>query len=173
MSDQNAVPGEQYPHKITAEYDSQSAADQAVKTLIDRAGISSEQIKLVKPHDAEMARKIEPEPRGIARVLVKTHVTLGLAGLVVGLVLAGLLVAFGPTATQASPIMTFIAFGFLCPVLALLLAGAISLRPDHDRVIQKTRQSTDAGQWTVVVHCETTEQQNLVKDAVGHSAQTL
>lgn len=86
---------------------------------------------------------------------------------------AGILVIFGPIATQSSPMLTFIALGFLGAVSALLLAGIVSLRPDHDRVIQKTRSATEVGQWTVVVHCADTQQQERVKNTIGHSAQTL
>lgn len=174
MANQDAVLGEEYPHKITAEYDSQSDADRAVKALADQAGVPPAQVRIVQPHgSADMARKVEPESRGIRQSLVKSHVGLGTAGLILGVALAGVLVVFGPTATQSSPLMTFIALGFLCTVLALLLAGAISMRPDHDRMLHKTRAATEAGQWTVVVHCADAEQRDRVKDTIGHSTQTL
>ncbi|WP_311944347.1 magnesium transporter [Halomonas piscis] len=174
MANQDAVLGEEYPHKVTAEYDNQSEADRAVKALADQAGVPPAQVRLVKPHGSdEMARQVEPESRGVRQSLIKSHVRLGLAGLILGVALAGVLVVFGPTATQSSPLMTFIALGFLCTVLALLLAGAISMRPDHDRVLHKTRAATEAGQWTVVVHCADAEQRDRVKDTIDHSAQTL
>ncbi|MGO2133448.1 MAG: hypothetical protein ACTH3D_11235 [Halomonas sp.] len=173
MSVQNTISGEKYPHKITAEYASQSAADTSAKRLVDDFGLSPSQVLVVRPHDPDVARKVEPESSGIAKTMARSHVTLGLAGLFVGLVVAGILVVFGPVATQSSPMLTFIALGFLGAVLALLLAGAVSLRPDHGRVVQKTREATDSGKWTVVVHCADTEQQDRVKNAVDHSVQTL
>lgn len=173
MSDQNAVSGEQYPHKITAEYASQSEADSAARSLVADAGLSSAQVRVVCPHDADMERKVEPESSGLAKTMAKSHLTLGFTGLIIGLVLAGILVVFGPVATQSSPVLTFVALGFLGAVLALLLAGAVSLRPDHDRVIQKTRSATQAGKWTVIVHCADADQQDQVKNTIDHSAQTL
>mgnify|MGYP003634900911 FL=1 len=105
--------------------------------------------------------------------MVKAHVRFGLIGLVVGLAVAGLLVTVGPALTRSSPLMTFIAFGFFFPVLALLCAGAVSLRPDHDLVIEKARMAKDEGRWTVVAHCDSLEQQTLAKTAMDNSIQTL
>lgn len=170
MSD--SVLGENYSHKVSAEFDSESAANNALEALA-RAGIPGSQTEVVRPHDPDMAIKVEPEVQGVARSLAKTHVVLGLAGLVVGLALAAILVTVGPTLTQSSPVMTFIAVGFICPVLALLLAGAISIRPDHDPVIEKTRVANKAGRWTVVAHCASFEQQKEAKNAMGSDIQSL
>lgn len=173
MPTQDVLSGEHFSHKVTAEFDSQDAADNAVKTLIDKAGLPPSQITVIQPHDPNMARKIEPEAKEIGRTLAKAHVTLGLGGLILGLVLAAVLVTVGPTATQSSPVMTFIALGFLFSILGLLLGGIISLRPDHDPMIEHTRTATDAGLWTVVAHCTSSEQQDLVKNTIGYSSQTL
>lgn len=173
MPIQDAISGENYSHKVTAEFDNKIDADNAVKKLIDQAGLPESQITVVQPHDPNMALKIEPEVKGIGRSLARAHVTLGLGGLVVGLVLAAILVAVGPEATQSSPGMTYIALGFLLGMLGLLLGGAVSLRPDHDPMVEHTRAATDAGQWTVVAHCTSSEQQDLVKNTIGYSTQTL
>lgn len=168
----DSVLGENYSHKISAEFDSESAANDAVASLL-HAGIPSSQTEIIRPDDPDMAIKVEPEAQGVGRSLAKTHVVLGLAGLVVGLILAALLVTVGPTLTQSSPVMTFIAVGFICPVLALLLAGAISIRPDHDPLIEKTRMANKAGRWTVVAHCSSLEQQKEAKAAMGSDIQTF
>lgn len=173
MVHHDAVSGENYSHKVTVEHDSQVAADRTIRSLTDTAGLPLSQIRLVEPHDPDLANKVEPETKGIARLLVRAHVGLGLTGLVVGLVAAAVLVGIGPAVTRSSPVMTFIALGFLGPILGLLLAGVISLRPDHDPMIEKTRKATSAGRWTVVAHCVSIEQQNLVQDTIGHSARTF
>ncbi|WP_417546239.1 hypothetical protein [Marinobacter sp.] len=172
MFEDDAVSGEHYSHKISSEFDSQVAAYRAAESL-ELAGIPHGQIRVIQPNDPDLARKIEPETKGIAQSLVKAHVTFGLAGLVAGLVIAAVLVMVGPALTRSSPVMTFIALGFLGPILALLLAGAVALRPDHDRLIEKTRMATDSGKWSVVAHCSTREQQELVKATIGHGTQTL
>lgn len=47
---------------------------------------------------------------------------------------------FGPPVTRSSPLMTFIALGFICPIFGLIIAGAVSLRPDHDLLLEKHAQ---------------------------------
>ena len=103
-------------------------------------------------------------------LLVSRRVSIAL---VLGLVVAALLATSGPAITRSSPVMTFIALGFLFPVLGLLLAGAVSLRPDHDPMIEQTRAATQTGHWTVIAHCASHDEQARAKDAIGHSAQTL
>lgn len=167
-----AVLGEHYSHKISAEFDSQIAACRAVESL-EVAGIPREQIQVVQPHDPHMGQKVEPDDKGIARSLVKAHVRFGLIGLVVGLVIAAVLLAIGPALARSSPVMTFVALGFLGTILALLLAGAVSLRPDHDVLIEKARIAKDDGRWTVVAHCASVDQRELAKATMDHSTQTL
>lgn len=174
MSNNNDVlQGENFSHTVSAQYDSQSSADQAVQRLIHKAQLAPHQIVVVQPHDPHMGHKVEPDDKGIARTLVKSHAVLGLGGLVLGLVLAAVLVLFGPPVTRSSPLMTFIALGFICPIFGLIIAGAVSLRPDHDLLLEKTRTATDEGRWTVIAHCTDTEQQTRVKETIDHSAQTL
>ena len=90
-----------------------------------------------------------------------------------GLVVAAILTTMGPALTRSSPLFTFIALGFLFPALGLMLAGLISLRPDHDPLIAQTRTATESGQWTLIAHCATTEQQERVNDTINTTAQTL
>lgn len=173
MSEHNILLGEEFPHKVSAQYNSEQSANQAVRLLVDKAQIPRHQIRVVQPHDPYMGRKTEPENKGIARTLVKSHTVLGIGGLVFGLLLAALLVTIGPAMTRESPMFTFIALGFLFTFLGLILAGVISLRPDHDNMIATTRTATEAGYWTVIAHCTTLEQQAQVKDTIDYSAQTL
>lgn len=173
MTNQDVLLGEDFPHKVSAQYNSQESADRAVEILVNKAHIPRFQIRVVQPYDTNMARKIEPESKGVARTLAKSHTVLGIGGLVLGLVLAAVLVMIGPEMTRASPMFTFIALGFLFTFLGLLLAGAVSLRPDNDPMLEKTRTATDTGHWTVVAHCTDLNQQTRVKDNIDYSSQTL
>lgn len=173
MSTQNSLLGENFPHKVSAEYPSQESAELAVKRLTEQAQIPRVQINIVQPNDPLIARKLEPEVSGISRTLARSHLVLGGAGLVLGLVLALILVTLGPALTRSSPLFTFISLGFVCTILGLLLAGLVSLRPDHDPVIAKTRTAARTGLWTVVVHCADKTQQDLANELVETSAQTL
>ena len=173
MSDQELLMGEHFPHKVSAQFASQEMAEQAVQRLVNNAALPREQINIVHPQDPNIARKLEPEVRGIGRTLVKSHLRLGIGGLVLGLVVAAILTTMGPALTRSSPLFTFIALGFLFPALSLMLAGLISLRPDHDPLIAQTRTATESGQWTLIAHCATTEQQERVNDTINTTAQTL
>ena len=173
MSEHDLLLGENFPHKVSAEFSSKQAADRAVQLLVDKTNLPRNQILVVQPHDPNMALKIEPEVKGIARTFAKTHVVLGVGGLIFGLLLAAVLIVIGPAITSSSPVFTFIASGFLFTFLGLLLAGFISMRPDHDPLIGKARAATNAGQWTVIAHCADHEQQSQVKDTLDYSAQTL
>ena len=102
MSNNNDVlQGEDFSHTVSAQYNSQASADQAVQRLIQSAQLAPHQIKVVQPHDPHMGRKVEPDDKGIARTLVKSHTVLGLGGLVLGLLLATVLVLFGPPVTRS------------------------------------------------------------------------
>lgn len=173
MSEHDVLLGEKFSHKVSAQYNSQESADRAAQLLVDNAKLPRNQIRIVQPYDPNMARKIEPESKGIARTLVKSHTVLGIGGLVLGLLIAAILVSIGPVMTRSSPMFTFIALGFLFSFLGLILGGAISLRPDHDPMIEKTRTATDTGHWTVIAHCTSLEQQTRVKDTIDYSSQTL
>lgn len=173
MSEQDVLSAEKFPHKVSAAYHSPELAEQAVKSLIDNAHIPREQIRVVQPNDPHIARKLEPEVGGIRRTLVKSHLVLGGGGFVVGLIASAILTTVGPAVTRSSPVFTFIAIVFLCTLLPLLLAGFISLRPDHDPLIAKTREAAETGQWTVVAHCADTEQQERAANIVTPAAQTL
>ncbi|MCB1679366.1 MAG: hypothetical protein KDI16_11855 [Halioglobus sp.] len=173
MYEHSVLLGEAFPHKVSAIYDSKQSADQAVRSMVHSADIPLEQIRVVQPGDPDMARKLEPETTGIAWTLAKSHVVFGLGGLVLGLLVAAVLATSGPAITRSSPVMTFIALGFLFPVLGLLLAGAVALRPDHDPMIEQTRAATQTGHWTVIAHCASHDEQARAKNSLGHSAQTL
>ena len=173
MSDQNLIQGEEFPHKVSAEYDSQASANRAAQLLIEKAQIPSAQINIVTPNDPLIARKLEPEVTGIRRTLVKSHLVFGILGLILGVLLSIGLTTLGPALTRSSPLFTFIAVIFLCTTLGLLLAGLVSLRPDHDPMIAKTRTATETGRWTVIVHCANQAQQERATETVNYAAQTL
>lgn len=173
MSEHGVLQGENFPHKVSAQHNTKLAADQAVQSLVDNAHLPRNPILIVQPHAPNMARKIEPETKGTARILAKSHSVLGPGGLLFGLLLAALLATMGPLMTRSSPMFTFIALGLLFCLLGLILTGAISLRPGHDRLIGKTRAATQTGHWTVIAHCANLKKQTRVKRAIDYSAQTL
>lgn len=68
------------------------------------------------------------------RTLVRSPLTLGVAGLLIGLaVAAGLRVADSAIAASA-PVMTVVSLGVVGLLLGLPLGGLVTARPDHSRV---------------------------------------
>lgn len=173
MTEQSLLLAEEFPHKLSAQYETLQSAEQAVQQLTEHAQIPRVQINIIQPLDPLIAHKLEPEVKGISQTLVRSHLSLGAAGLLLGLIVALVLVTFGPSLTRSSPLFTFIATCFLCTTGGLLLAGLISLRPDHDPMIAKARTAASTGRWTVVVHCADEAQQSRASQTVEASAQTL
>lgn len=167
------VIGESFPSKVCAIYASRKDAEEATHKLITEGNFSSDQIKIANPGDVAIDRKIEPERRGIALTLLKSHLILGGLFLILGVVIATFLSFYGVPATRASPMMTYIAVILISLFIGLILAGLISLRPDHDILIYKAEKAAETDKWTVIVHCKNRREINRAKTCVEASAATL
>jgi len=66
---------------------------------------------------------------------------------------------------------------FFGGVAGLMLGGLVSLRPDHDRYVQATRDAMAAGNTTVVVHAFSADQRHqaaeLLRSNGGEVTSTL
>ncbi len=162
---------EDHPGKVTGEFTDIQSARQALEALVKEAALNRENIKIIQPDEpASLSRKIEPESRGIAKTLVKTHVVLGVAGLGLGLVVAVLLALFGPAMTSSSPILTITSITTIGTFAGLLLAGFIAIRPDHDPLIVKAKESQRKGHWTVVAHTADAAENAKAQEVMQHTA---
>lgn len=142
--------GERSLTLVAATFSNRAKAIDAATEL--RAELPQVEVDLVRPRDADFARKMEPESKGIWRTAVRSHLILGPAGLVLGAATATALVAFGWPAATSSPMLTM---GFLATLglfAGLMLAGLFTLRPDRGRVTLSIRRRSRAGQWAVVAH---------------------
>lgn len=157
---------ERKPGKVGGVFESEAAAKNAVKSLVSEGAINLQNIELLEPRDRSFEEKVEPEDKGIALTLARSHIILGAAGLLAGLLVSTLLVTVGPQLARANPLFTFIPLALIGVFLGLLLAGLISLRPDHDRLINKSRKSARAGRWSVVVHTASTEEKQRAKNVM-------
>lgn len=158
--------GEKYLTKVAAVFDDGEQARAAAERVVRESGIASEQVRVLRPDDPAMARKLEPETRGIARTLARSHLTLGVAGLLVGLGAALVLIALDFILFTWNPLYTVIAFGFFGAIAGLLLGGLVSLRPDHDRLIAWVRASARDGQWFVLVHARDHQEERRAREAL-------
>lgn len=161
-----AVFGEKSLSKVGAVFTEAGDARHAADELVAHYGLRAEQVRVVEPNDPGVSRKLEPESGGIAKTLVRSHVLLGLSGVVVGLILAAALVLSGIAATASSPFYTFVVFAFFGGIFGMLLGGLISLRPDHDPLITRVETASRKGRWSVIVHARNHEEERRAKEAL-------
>jgi len=147
-----------------------SAADAATEL---RADMPQVEVDLVRPRDADFARKMEPDTEGIWRTAVRSHRVLGPAGLLVGAAAAAMLVSLDWPAAARSPMLTALFLGTLGLFAGLMLAGLLTLRPDRSRVTLSIRRRNRAGQWAVVAHPRSTAQSDWVVDRLRKAGGTV
>lgn len=164
---------EQHPAKVAAVFNSEAKAQDARQDLISKGKFASQLINIVEPEDPNLSNKIEPESSGIAKTFMKSHGILAVVGLLAGFILASILVAAGPTFTQDSPLSTYLALSFVGLLLGLMVAGLITLRPDHDPLISETIEASHHQQWTVVVQTGSRDATNLAKQILGNKANSV
>jgi len=158
--------GERSLTLVAATFRDPDTASRAATNLRDRRSIRPAQVQLVSPHDPDLSRKLEPEQAGIWHTLLRSHLKLGLLGLIAGLMVGGGLIAAGMPAFLSSPGMALVAIGMFGMFGGMLIAGLISARPDHDVVINTVRDSTDVGYWAVVAHPADAEQARMAEEAL-------
>ncbi|SHG87419.1 hypothetical protein [Pollutimonas bauzanensis] len=161
--------GERATTKIAAVFDSEAAAEEAAASVRSQAGLQATQVLLVQPHEKEYARKLEPEPQGVARTALRSHMILGLAGLVAGAIVWMALYVADLPAILSSPGVSALFVLFLGAIAGLLLGGLITARPDHQLVIQRVQTATEEGRWSLVVHPRDARQCDAVMAALAAS----
>jgi hypothetical protein len=146
------ITGEVSNSKLAAVFPKERIARDAARAVSVALKLGPEQVQVVTPAEPEPVRKLEPENRGILHTIVIAHVRLGIAGAVAGLLLFAVLYAMGVPFIVSSPVAAALVLLFFGTVAGLMLGGLVSLRPDHDRYVQATRDAMTEGQTTVVVH---------------------
>ncbi len=169
----SAIFGERYLSKAGGVYDSEEEAREVARRIGDRTSVRDEQVKVVNPHDRQVGRKLEPESTGIAYTLVKSHVTLGIIGAVVGLLVGLLLVSFGGQMFATSPSYTTIVAAAVGAIAGLLLGGLASIRPDHDLLITEVQRAAKQGRWAVVVHARDEDEKRAVEAVLKERAEDV
>ena len=167
------IQDEKHTGRVAAVYNDERSANAARQKLIDQGNISPAVISIVKPQDSNLSKKIEPESHGIAKTLVKSHGWLGLSGALIGILLATVLAFNGPEMTRSSPLLTYLVFIFFGVIFGMMLAGAISIRPDHDPLITKTVEASQENDWTVIVQTDDRDEIDLVKTLLEDSAVSM
>ena len=168
-----ALSGERYSSKVAAVFDGEPAARDAALHLLTDAHLRIEQVSVVQPYATHIGRKVEPESRGIAKTLVISHVYLGCAGALVGIVAAGVIVAAQAGPFASAPLITLAVGLALGAVAGLLIAGLYSLRPDHLALMARIRTAAAHGRWTVIVNVSNSAEKARVEAILGDRADGL
>lgn len=158
---------ERFDSRVGAEFLSEDRATSAASAIREQIRLPQQNIRIIEPGDPAVARKLEPDSDGIARTMVRTHLVFGGAGLVVGMLLAALLIAFGVQPFAASPGFAFGVISAFGLTFGLLFGGLVGFRPDHDSVIFAARESAENGHWYVVVHTGSRDQNRAVAEILG------
>ncbi len=144
--------------KVAGLFPDKSQADAAAADVLKAPGMAPGQVRVLGPQDASMSRReifgrsLEPEQRGIFRMLFITHGITGVIGAVVGVLLFIGLYRSGQPMVASSPVQAFIAIVGFSTTFGLLLGGLLSIRPDHVWLITAVRSGLKQGKWAVIVH---------------------
>lgn len=144
--------GERYPHKVGAVFRTERSARRAMENLILDMQLDRRQIRLIRPGDVGPERKVEPETVGVRETLWRSHLFFGMIGLLVGLGVGAALLASGLAMVRSAPILTLVVLAFFGVSAGLITAGVLTLRPDHDRLVDRAVQAANAGEWMLLVH---------------------
>jgi hypothetical protein len=142
--------GEQSITLVAASFDGRQGAENAVSALEEDAHLSGAS-QVIAPGDPSFVTKLEPEQRGIWRTLVRSHLLLGILGALLGAATAIVLILAPWPAAASSPGFTFMFATVVGVIFGLMLAGLLTLRPDHGVVIDRVGEWLNWGRWVVIV----------------------
>lgn len=164
MANSNALTAEASGQKVAAIFSTETRAREVAAQLRTELGLGDPQVRVVTPNDHRPGRKLEPESQGIFRTMILAHARLGALGAVAGAVLFGVFwfAGAGMVVNAAAPAaFAMIVIGGL---VGLMAGGLVTLRPDHDVVINRVFEAIGEGQCAVVVHAQSTEQVEAVQE---------
>jgi len=166
--------GERATTKLVAVFDTAAAAEDAAGKIKSSAGLNTGQVRILVPGDSRFDIKIEPEPAGVARTAVRTHVAFGSIGFVVGVLLWFVLFMTRFELVRGTPIASAVAVVFFLTMAGLLFGGFLTLRPDHQVLITRLRSALEEGKWCVVIHPRSPEECDQVEALLdSEGAQTM
>lgn len=169
--------------KVAGVFPARAQAEQAARRLVQACGFQRGQVEVLSPQDGAwahadvLARKMEPDERGIWGTIIRAHVFSGAMGFLMGAALFLLMWLGGQPGVRASPGLALLAMAGFGAIFGLLVGGLLALRPDHGRVIALVREYLKAGRWAVVAHPDTPDQvaraENTLQDGSERVVRTL
>lgn len=166
MSD-NPVTAEVSNSKLVAVFPSVDAARDAAAALVAASDIEAPQLKLIAPGETDIGIKLEPEGGNIWRTVLVSHLRLGIAGGIAGVLLFVVLWMLGVPFVSGAPMAAAGVALFFGVIAGLMFGGLVSLRPDHSPYVDAARQARDSGRASIVVHALTSAQRSLAAEFLG------
>jgi hypothetical protein len=169
--------GERSLTKVAAFFHQGRDAYAAAQRVVREGRLPIKSVVVIGPGDRSPGRKLEPEGQAIFATLLRSHLILGAAGLVAGLVFGGFLIVAGIEFAAASPYCTMGAATAFGLIGGLILGGLVTLRPDHELLINRVKEGLRMGRWVVVVHPTNPDQETraltMLQYAGGEVIRTL
>ncbi|HSC87238.1 MAG TPA: hypothetical protein VLC09_08215, partial [Polyangiaceae bacterium] len=128
--------GERSLTVVAASFPDRRQAENAASALLQETPALQGEVAVIRPGDPLVDRKLEPENQGIWHTLIRSHLLFGIAGGLVGIVAALVVIAAWPAAAL-SPFYTTLFVGVFGAFLGMIFAGLLTLRPDHGYVVDK------------------------------------
>lgn len=157
---------EEFATKVAGVFDSKEQAGNAFSSLSEDSEFELSNIEIIAAHDQRFDEKVEPEDKNIAKTLLKAHLLFAALGLVVGLIISTVFLFTDVEFMQSFILETYAGVCTICIFIALLVAGFVSIRPDHDPLINEVRQATSSGKWAVVVHTDSQTKGDKAKSLI-------
>jgi uncharacterized protein YacL len=158
--------------KVGGIFDRDHKAKAAFDDLKNDGDFVKKSIKLISPHDQHYDQKIEPEDKEIGKTMLKLHLVFAVMGLFVGVVISSLLFLLDFEFLQQHILETYTSISIICAFLGLIIAGAFSLKPDHDHLINEIREATRNGKWAIIVHTDSYKKAEKAKNLMQPYAES-
>lgn len=177
MTGPSAITEEVSNSKVAAIFTSEAIARGQASRLRQALQLAEAQVVVITPQSSTPGRKLEPENHGIFRTMVWAHAKFGVLGALAGVLVFAILWSRGIPFIVNSPLLAGFSLLFFGAVAGLMLAGLVSLRPDHDPYLLKVMGALREGSSAVVVHAFSAQQrdqaQNWLQQAGGKTIATL
>lgn len=158
MKSSVSITGEHQAHKAAAIFETESDAKGVAETLSKNTSLNDEQVLVVTPQDQHQGEALEPENQGIWHTLLRSHLWLGVGGAIAGFILFLILSAAGVGFIVQNTMAAAAVLAALGGVIGLLLAGGVTLRPDHTPYVVKAQAALNEGKYVLTVHASSSEQ---------------
>jgi hypothetical protein len=162
------VPMDPAPVDVGARFPSRQAAEKAVARLTAEGIVQPAQVEILSG-EGRMHAARAAESKATKRALVRWHVVLGAAGLLVG-VLAWLFAwRSGAAIFLSMPVLMLFVAAIFGAIAGLLLGGLFSIRPAKGWLAAAARDDARAGTCPVVVHATDRKQAHRAREVLVES----